>query len=314
VAGPWQADGVTPPAAVPTGRTATTTPAAVGAVLLAAALFGTTGTAQALGPDATTPLGVGAARLLVGGLALLAVLPLLGHRPDEAVRLWRTPAGLSAGACTALYQVCFFAGVQRAGVAIGTLAAIGSGPVLAGLLARFVLGERPGRAWVVATGLCVAGLALLVLEGGQDDTDVVGVLLAVLAGLGYAAYTVLAKAMMRSGAASTPVMAAAFSLGGLLLVPVLLLQPLAWLATPGGAALALYLGLVTTTLAYVLFGRGLAVLPAGPVTTLVLAEPLVATALGTTVLGERLAVAGAVGAGLVLTGLVVQGLGATRRR
>jgi drug/metabolite transporter, DME family len=110
------------------------------------------------------------------------------------------------------------------------------------------------------------------------------------------------------------VMGAAFGLGGLLLVPVLLLQPLAWLATPSGLGLALYLGLVTTTLAYVLFGRGLAVLPAGPVTTLVLAEPLVATALGTTVLGERLAVAGAVGAGLVLTGLVVQGLGATRRR
>lgn len=45
---------------------------AVAAVLLAAALFGTTGTAQALGPDSTTPLGVGAARLAVGGPVLLA--------------------------------------------------------------------------------------------------------------------------------------------------------------------------------------------------------------------------------------------------
>jgi drug/metabolite transporter, DME family len=292
----------------------TTQVGAVGAVLLAAVLFGTTGTAQALGPDATTPLGVGAARLLVGGLALLALLPLLGARTSDAVALWRTPSGLAAGACTALYQVCFFAGVQRAGVALGTLAAIGSGPVLAGLLARVVLGERPGRSWAVATAVCVTGLGLLVLEGGTGDADVLGVLLAVAAGLGYAAYTVLAKRMLRDGAASATVMGAAFGLGGLLLVPVLLLQPLAWLATPGGLGLALYLGLVTTTLAYVLFGRGLAVLPAGPVTTLVLAEPLVATALGTTVLGERLAVAGAVGAGLVLTGLVVQGLGATRRR
>jgi drug/metabolite transporter, DME family len=287
---------------------------AVGAVLLAAALFGTTGTAQALGPDTTTPLGVGAARLLVGGLALIAVLPLLGHRPGEAVSLWRTRSGLVAGSCTALYQVCFFAGVQRAGVALGTLAAIGSGPVLAGLLARVVLGERPGRAWATATALCVGGLALLVLEGSASDADVLGVLLAVAAGLGYASYTVLAKRLMAGGASSAPVMAAAFGLGGLLLLPVLLLQPLGWLATPGGLALALYLGLITTTLAYVLFGRGLAVLAAGPVTTLVLAEPLVATVLGTTVLGERLALAGAVGAGLVLVGLAVQGLGAARRR
>ena len=37
------------------------------AVLLAAVLFGTTGTAQALGPDGAAPLTVGAARIVVGG-------------------------------------------------------------------------------------------------------------------------------------------------------------------------------------------------------------------------------------------------------
>ena len=36
-------------------------------VLLAAVLFGTTGTAQALGPDSSTPLTVGAVRILIGG-------------------------------------------------------------------------------------------------------------------------------------------------------------------------------------------------------------------------------------------------------
>ena len=61
-----------------------------------------------------------------------------------------------------------------------------------------------------------------------------------------------------------------------------------------------------------LFGRGLRVLPAGPVTTLVLAEPLVALALGVTVLGAP----SAVGAGLVLAGLAVLGVAvlATGRR
>jgi DME family drug/metabolite transporter len=100
---------------------------AVAAVLLAAALFGTTGTAQALGPTSTTPLGVGATRLVVGGLVLLAVLPVVGVRPSRAVALWRTPTGLVAGLCTALYQLCFFAGVQRAGEQAGC-----SGSALAG--------------------------------------------------------------------------------------------------------------------------------------------------------------------------------------
>lgn len=273
----------------------------VAAVLLAAALFGTTGTAQALGPSSTTPLGVGAARLLVGGLALLLVV----RAGPGVLAIWRTPTGLLAGFCTAAYQVCFFAGVDRAGVAIGTLVAIGSGPVLTGLLAVVVLRERPSRAWLVATAVCVAGLALL--TGGGDRPDAIGVLLALLAGAAYAAYTVLAKQQLDAGHAPATVMAAAFGLGGLLSAPLLLTQPVSWLATGEGVALAAYLGLVTVTLAYLLFVRGLAVLPAGPVTTLVLAEPVVATALGLVVLHERLDALGVLGVVLVLAGLLVQG-------
>jgi len=280
---------------------------------LAALLFGTTGTAQALGPDATTPLGVGAVRLAVGGLALLAVLPLLGGRPGAAVSLWRTPAGLLAGGCTALYQVCFFAGVERVGVALGTLVTIGSGPVFAGLLAAVVLRERPARSWAVATALCVVGLSLLALSGGRSqEVEPAGIALALASGLAYAAYTVVAKQLISAGSPSAEVMASAFGLGGVLLLPLLAFQPLAWLATPGGLALALYLGLVTTTIGYVLFGRGLAVLPAGPVTTLVLAEPLVATALGVGLLDERLALLGWTGAAVVLVGLLLQGVQASR--
>lgn len=283
------------------------------AVLLAAVLFGTTGTAQALGPDGTTPLGVGAVRLVVGGLALLLLLPLVGGSTRRAVALWRTPVGLGAGACTAAYQLCFFAGVERAGVALGTLVTIGSGPVLAGLLGAVLLRERPGVPWLAATGLCLAGLTLLTTAGGdRGSADPAGVLLALGSGLGYATYTVLAKVSLRKGISSSEVMGSAFGLGGLLLVPVLALQPLGWLGTAGGVGLAAYLGLVTTTAAYVLFGRGLAVLEAGPVTTLVLAEPLVATALAVGLLDERLTTAGLAGAALVLVGLVVQGVSASR--
>lgn len=284
------------------------------AVLGAAVLFGTTGTAQALGPAGATPLGVGAVRLALGGAALLAVLPLLGDRPSRAAALWRTPLGLTAGVCTALYQVCFFAAVQSAGVALGTLVTIGSGPVFAGLLARIALRERPARSWFTATGLCVAGLVLLSADGiGQTGVEPYGLLLALGAGLAYAAYTVTAKRLVSAGSTSSTVMASAFALGGLLLVPVLLTQPLSWLGTPSGLALAAYLGLVTTTLAYLLFGRGLAILPVGPVTTLVLAEPLVATLLGVGLLDERLAPLGLAGAALLLAGLALQGLAAARR-
>jgi DME family drug/metabolite transporter len=286
---------------------------AVLAVLAAATLFGTTGTAQALGPSATTPLGVGAARIVIGGAGLLAVLPLLGGRRGDAVRLWRTPWGILAGLTTALYQVCFFGGVSRAGVALGTLVTIGSGPVFTGLLSWLALRERPRSSWVLATAVCVVGLALLVGSGASSpDVDPVGLLLALASGFGYAVYTVAAKRLMNDGHRSDEVMAAAFGLGGLVLVPVLLTQPLAWLATPSGLVMALWLGLATTTAAYVLFGRGLRHLPAGPVTTLVLAEPVVATVLGVVVLGESLEPLGWLGAAFVLAGLALQGVVSAR--
>ena len=285
-------------------------------VLAAAALFGTTGTAQALGPVGTTPLGVGAVRLFVGGMVLLAALPLLDGRLSRAVALWRSPPGLAAGVGTALYQVCFFAAVQQVGVALGTLVALGSGPVFAGLLAMAALREFPTRSWMVATGLCVLGLALLTANGVTQPMGaggVIGLLLALGAGLAYAVYTVAGKQMIVRGETSATAMGAAFGLGGLLLTPLLATQPLAWLGRPSGMALAAYLGVLTVSLAYVLFGRGLAVLAAGPVTTLMLAEPAVAVLLGVSVLGERLTALGLAGVALVLGGLLLQAVTASRQ-
>lgn len=281
---------------------------AVLSVLAAATLFGTTGTSQALGPSGTTPLGVGAARIAIGGAGLFAVLPWIGGSRRDALALWRTRWGILAGLTTALYQVCFFGGVLRAGVAVGTLVTIGSGPVFTGILSWILLRERPKATWVVATSVCVVGLGLLIGSSSSGGhADVLGFLLALASGLGYAFYTVASRRLMNDGHRSDEVMAAAFGLGGLVLLPVLLTQPLAWLATLGGLAMALWLGLATTTVAYVLFGRGLRHLPAGPVTTLVLAEPVVATLLGVLVLGETIPVLGWVGVSLVLAGLALQG-------
>ena len=283
-------------------------------VLGAAVLFGTTGTAASLAPAAATSVSIGSARLVLGGAGLVAALPAVGGNRRAAFALWRTPWGLCAGLMTAVYQLCFFAGVARAGVALATLVTIGSGPILVGLLSWVVLSERPTRVWWTSTLICVAGLLLLTLDGrSRQGVDTLGLLFALGAALGYAAYTVGAKRLMNAGSQPVDVMAAAFGLGALVLLPVLVVSGPAWIASPDGAAVALWLGLATTTVAYVLYGRGLRVLPAGPAATLVLAEPLVATALGVVVLGERLGVGGWAGAALVAAGLALLGLSSIRQ-
>ncbi|MFM8999781.1 MAG: DMT family transporter [Actinomycetota bacterium] len=276
-------------------------------VLASATLFGTTGTSASFAPAAASTTAIGAARLVVGGLGLVVVLPLLGGVRAQVARLLRTPVGLAAAASTALYQLTFFAAIARTGVAIGTLVAIGSGPVLAGLISWTLLGERPTAAWWTSTAICIVGLTLLAIDGiGNAEGDLAGVVLALGAGASFAAYTVSAKRLMVRGAAPAESMATAFGGGAALLLPVLLVAGTGWLADARGAAIVLWLGLGTVSAAYVLFGRGLRVLPAGPVATLVLAEPLVATILGAVVLGERLGTSSWIGAALVAVGLAMQ--------
>ena len=293
----------------------TRTRRAVLQVIGAAVLFGTTGTSASFAPGAATTVSIGAARLVVGGLGLLVFLPLLGGRRRAVLALWRTPAGILAGAMTALYQLAFFAGVSLAGVALGTLVTIGSGPILVGLASWALLGEAPSRGWWAATAIGVAGLAFLAFDGSvQANVTVGGLGLSLVAGAAYAAYTIAGKTLIVRGATPSEAMAAAFGLGGIAMIPVLLIAGWDWLLQGHGVAIALWLGLGTTTVAYVLFGRGLQVLPAGPVATLTLAEPLVATVLGLGVLGEPIGVPGWLGAGLIATGLALQGLTSVRAR
>ncbi|MEV6054656.1 EamA family transporter [Streptomyces sp. NPDC052107] len=78
---------------------------------------------------------------------------------------------------------------------------------------------------------------------------------------------------------------------GLLVVPLVLLLGTLWLATTGGAAVAVYRALFTGFLAYRLFGHGTRRTPAQVATTPARAELAVAAVLGVTVLDERLSAA-----------------------
>ena len=272
-------------------------------VLLAALCFATTGTARALGPDDLKPVDAGAARILVGGALLVAVARLV--RDGSRRRLTRGPV-LVAAAGVAAYQLAFFAAVADTGVAVGTIVALGSAPALTGALEWGVTRRRAARRWVIATALAAAGVAILLRAGAAAGTGVSapGVALAVAAGASYATYTLAAKRLLSDGHAPERVMGAAFGLGALALLPVLLLDRPDALLSPGGIALAGFLGVVPTALGYVLFSRGLRRLTAAETSTLTLAEPLTAGLLGAAVLGEHLTALSGLGAGLVLAGLL----------
>ena len=271
-------------------------------MIAAAMLWGTTGTAQALAPDGAQPVIIGTVRLVVGGIALMAFALMRGVlRDGKRWSIWPT---LLAALSMAAYQLFFFAGVAKTGVVVGTMVGIGSAPIMTGLLGYLVLGERPGRKWGMATALAVVGCGLLVASGGSIHIDILGILLALGAGLSYAIFTLVSKELLEDHPPEA-VMAVAFFLGAVLLFPLFFRADLVWLFQPRGLVIGLWLGFVTVAVAYTLFARGLKLVPVATAGTLTLAEPLTAATLGVFLLGERITPLAFLGIALIFTGLVI---------
>lgn len=286
---------------------------AVLAVVAAAILFGTTGTSQALGPDDTTPLGVGAMRLAIGGTALAAVGLSIGARRRRAAvappRLTSGAFGLMAitGLCLAVYQPLFFLGTERNGVAVGTVVALGSAPVIAGLIEWALTRRLPSGSWIGATVLALAGVALLAFGGNAagGGADPLGFLGSVGAGASFAVFANAQRRLMDAGWDPFTVAGAMGAGSALVSFAALPFVDLTWLASPGGWAMSLWLGLATIALAYTLFTWGLHRLTAATAATLTLAEPLTAAILGLAVLGERLSPLAIGGLAVLAAGLVI---------
>jgi DME family drug/metabolite transporter len=279
------------------------------AVMGAAVLFGTTGTSrELLAPDAPGP-GVAALRLIVGAAGLVAFVVWRG---DGALlrALWRRPAIWLMGAAVAGYQAFFFIGTARTGVAVAALIALGSAPFLSGLLGWALREGAPGWTWAVSTAIAVVGLGLLV-TGSLTTGDPLGMLAALAAGACYAVFTVVGVRLAREGYSGSSVLASSFALGAVVLLPFVFTST--WWLSPGGIALSLWLGIVTTTVAYLLFGVGLKVLQPGHIATLTLLEPAVATLLGVVVLSEPISATGWIGCLLVIGALALLGIAENRR-
>lgn len=269
-------------------------------VLAGASLFGTVGTAQALGPDVPSS-SLGAARLLLTALVFVAIAVAVGARRDIAVAARAAPTWF-AGAGQGAFNLFFLAAMNETGVAVGTLVAIGAAPVLTGLIARHVT-----RLWLGATAVAVAGLVLLVYgqQSGSMEASPVGVALALGAAASYATYIVAGNAAEARGLETQSFLAAAFSVSAVVTLPWLVLGDLGWVATVDGSALLGYLVLVPTILAYSLFNRGLRGVRSSTASTLALIEPVVAASLAYLLLGERLGPLGLAGAGMILVGLLL---------
>lgn len=270
-------------------------------ILVACLLWGSTGTAASFAPDGANSAAVGCAGMMFGGLLLVATTRGCVALLRRATR--RDRAALLVGAvAVAGYPLTFYPAVARTGVTVATVIALASAPVFASLLERATYG--PLR-WF-ATGAAVAGCAMLIAgqETGGVRADAIGVGLALVAGLSYAVYASVGARLIARGHAARPSLAVMFGAAAVGVSPLVVADGW-WLADARGAGVVMYLAVLTTCVAYTLFGLGLRHTTATVATSLTLAEPAAAAVLGVLVLGEQLGAVSWTGIGVIGIALAV---------
>ncbi len=270
-------------------------------VLFAAILWGTTGTAQTFLPQTAQPLTIGASRLAIGGFSLLIIMLVM---KKISFGTWPWKLTIIAAICMALFQPLFFTSVRVTGIAIGTVVAIGSAPIFSGLIEWLFLKLKPSRAWMMATALSVIGCALLFLNKDALTVNPVGVTLSLFAGFVFAIYTVVSKFLLAKVEA-IPAVAMTFSISAFMLMPFLFIFDSSWVVEPKNIGTILYLGIMTTSAAYILYLFGLKKVPSSSAVTLSLGEPLTAAVLSVVIVGEVLSPISWLGVVLLLGGIIV---------
>ena len=275
-------------------------------IIAAALLWATIGPAARFALRAgVQPLEISFWRAAIGGLLFALHAAVRGRLRIERRDL---PAvgGFALLGVTIFYW-SYFRAVQLGGAALAAIL-LYTAPAWVALSAALWLGERLTIRKSLAVGLTLTGIALVALGSGANGlgdasrsaTRAPALAWGLLAGLAYAAYYLFGKRYFARYEAST-LFAYALPLGAVMLLPAVAFAPKSaadWLVL-------LFLGVVPTYGAYLLYSIGLARVEATRAATVATLEPVAAAALAYAVWGEALRGLGYVGAALVLAGVLV---------
>lgn len=243
--------------------------------------------------------------------AILVVLVLLVERPlprlarrDVAVLALQAFGGIFA------FNVLLLEGLRLTSAAEGGIVT-STTPAVAATLAVVALGERLSRARTLGVVLALVGILALNLAGGglaaRGPRPLLGNLLVFGAVVGEAIFVVCS----RVAAQRLPplVVATAISvLGFAMFLPAALFEarsfPLSALALADWAIVGYY-GVVVTVVAFLLWARGVARVPASAASVFTGVLPVSALVLSHLALGENVTAAHLVAAALVVGGIVV---------
>ncbi len=282
------------------------------AILFSSLLWGTTGTAASYA-SSISPLAIGSFTMGIGGL-LLAINGAKHIRLDINRLLQARYVLLIGAIALAIYPLAFYSAMRLSGVAIGTVVSIASAPFFVAIIERLFSKENNiDGYWLFSLLLGAIGIAFLASTETSVSSSTLdmsnkylGILLGFVAGFTYALYSWAAKALINRGVSSKSAVGSIFGLGGILLVPVFLLNTNTFIISSVNTMVLLYIAIIPMFIGYLCFGFGLKTIHASKATLLTLFEPAVAAIFAVCVVGESISLLGWFGLFLIMICLLLQ--------
>lgn len=277
-------------------------------ILLAAALWGLLGPASAVVMrHGVSPLEIAFWRAAIAAL-------LFGLHAAARRRLGVARGDVPVVAAFGLVGISLFYGsyllaVRDGGAALAAVL-LYTAPAWVALMARVTLGERIGPRRALAVGLTLGGVALVSLApaaGGADDAagaplraGAAAIGWGLVAGWSYALHYLFGRRYFARYETPT-IFALALPVGAIGLLPFVTFAP----KSAAAWAAILFVAVVPTYGAYLLYAAGLRRVEATRAATVATVEPVVAALAAWAALGERLAPLAALGGAVVLGGVLL---------
>lgn len=254
-----------------------------------------------------SPLGVTLLRFEIAGLAAAAILAAF---PRFRVPVLRrdVPGFLLLGAMSVpAYHLPLNVGIQWTGANVAALIVL-TNPIWTAVILTTVLHEPATRLQLGGIGMGFAGTVLVLFGAGGASLSLQalgGAALILISPLSWAAYTVIGRRYLPR---YTPAGLALYALlfGTVLVLPLALVTVHEVRALPAvGWAGILYLGLISTTVANVIWYAGLEARGALRLTVFIYLMPAFAILFSWVLLGEGLSLVSAAGAPLIIAGIAI---------
>lgn len=275
-------------------------------VASAAAMWGTIGTVQSTISPGVSLLWICSARFAIAALFFLVCLLLKKNACLRRLELHEAWMIMLAAASIIGNNFFFLYGIRATGVAVGSVATIGSAPIWAALLNVLFGGRIPRQTWWAGVLISSSGIAFIAfLQSEAWMVDIPGLLACLLAGLGYAMFTQCLRVLIKKH----PQDASAF---WIFLLSSIFTICLTLYTTPLPSKILLsdvlaliYLGLFATGISFFLYATALKSIPASTGVALTLIDPLTSFVLALLVLHEPLQLISLAGLAAILIGLFI---------